>query len=200
MAKNNTNASKSSNKDAVSGKSWAERKKELTEKVKAEFGDLVYHNVTINGARKIEDGTKAECIYVGASKYLQPMAIVTFADGSKGYTQPRFLTKGKPIDAKRKALLEAEREAEASHTVMLPASVGAEREKAVQLRYSGWFRALWFTKESVERIGGTATDGVDMFEVPAWKIKQEMGADALEALEGKQAEFAKLIVTDKKGK
>jgi hypothetical protein len=76
---------------------------------------------------------------------------------------------------------------------MIPASVGLEREKAVQLRYSGWFKAMWFAKESVEEIGATGTEGVAVYEVPAWKIKQEMGGDALEALEAKQGEFAKLI-------
>jgi hypothetical protein len=195
MAKNAKNtASNTASKDAVSGKTWYERKKELTEKVRAEFGDFVYHNIEIHGARKYEDGTKGECVFVGSSKYIQPMAIINFPDGKQGFIQPRFMKKGKPIDAKRKALLEAEREAESGHTVMIPASVGLEREKAVQLRYKGWFKAMWFAKESVEEIGATATEGVSLYEVPAWKIKQEMGQDALDALEAKQAEFAKLEV------
>ena len=196
MAKN-TNTAKS---DAASGKSWYERKKELSDAVKAEFGDLVYHNVTIKGAKKFEDGTKGECLAVGASKWIQPFAMIALPDGETVFVQPRFVVKGKPIDAKRKALLEAEREAKASETVMLPASIGKESEKAVQLRYKGWFKPMWFSKENVQHLGDTAEEGIAVYEVSTWKIKQEMGEDALEALVAKQGEFAKLMVDKKKGK
>jgi hypothetical protein len=195
MAKNTTTntAASSSKKEAASGKTFYERKKELAAAVKEEFGELVYHNVTINGARKFENGTAGECLFVGVSKFLQPMAIVALKDGENAYVQPRFLKKGKPIDAKRKAFLEAEREAASSETVMLPAMVGKETERAVLLQYSGWFKGMWFNKENVEKIGDTATEGVSVFEVPVWKIRQSMGQDAVDGVKAKQADFAKLI-------
>jgi uncharacterized MAPEG superfamily protein len=135
------------------------------------------------GENELPEGTQVEVIWLGANRWLAPTARCLYK-GEDRWINPEHLTPVKTLPAERKAALEAAREAEASATVTLPCRVVNETDKGVTLRYAGFFRPLSFSREMVTYIGDDA-DGTSYYEVPAWKIRQDVGAAALEAVEAK---------------
>jgi hypothetical protein len=101
------------------------------------------------------------------------------------------LKPGKELPAARIAAIEAQRDTSSDETILVPASVGLERDKAVLINYSGWFGGMFVPKTMIAKVG-EMEDGRGIFEIPAWKVRKEKGADALAALQAKQAELTKL--------
>lgn len=197
MAKN-SEAKKSATKTASKGTemSYAERKSKAAEKVKAQFGGLVNHTATVTGGRKFPEGTVVDVNWVGVNKFFGQTAKIT-VNGETAWIDPKFLKKGKPLSDAKVAAYEAEREAESEATVLIPATVALERDEngksSVLLNYTGWFKGMWFSKAMVEKTGGKTPSGIEVFRIPAWKVKQERGQDALDALLAKQAGFEAMV-------
>lgn len=184
----------------------AEKSTFMSAKEAREKFPVALHEATIkDGCRKLAPGTKVEVHHVGAyrgqpSAYVRNVGGTPIMDGKKdmGWVHPKFLKPGKEMSDARKAAIAAERgeregAIDPSETLILPCRVVDEsREKSILLQYSGWFGAHSFPKSLVERVGETE-DGLGVFEVPAWRVKQAVGMDALERLREKQGDFAKLV-------
>ena len=150
---------------------------------------------TGKGDSALPEGTQVEVTWLGVNRWLVPTARCNYK-GEDRWINPEHLTPVKALPAERKAALEAEREAEASATVAFPARVVKETDKGVTLRYSGFFRPLSFSRDMVTYLGDDA-DGASYYEVPAWKIRQDVGAAALEAVEAK--DYASKVTVPNEG-
>lgn len=171
--------------------------------VQKDFPGVALHLCTITGGRKFEIGTIVECHWVGRNKFRQDTARIfdkggkpIMVDGKdKGWIDPKFLKGGKELPAERQAAIEALRGTESDETILIPASVGQERDKSVLLNYTGWFAGAWFPKTMVTKVGETK-EGLGIFEVPAWKVRKDKGGDSLEMLKTKQEAIAASIVSE----
>lgn len=93
-----------------------------------------------------------------------------------------------------------QREAEIGEMFYIAAHVGRETDKAVSLRYSGWYKDVWFPKADIEKtdkylVVGSGDDATEtpIYEIAAWRVRKECGNDSYNALKGKQAELAKIV-------
>lgn len=171
--------------------------------VQEDYPGLAMHYCTVKGGRKFEEGMTVECHWVGRNKFRQDTARIFGKDGKpimidgkdKGWIDPKFLKGGKELPDARKAAIEASRETESDETVLVPASVPIERDQSVLLNYTGWFSGAWFPKSMVTKVGETEA-GLGVFEVPAWKVRKDKGADALETLKSKQEAIQASIVSE----
>lgn len=179
-----------------SNKSFYERKKEAGEKAREDYGDLQFHYATIDGGKKHPQGAQCEVHWIGATSpggYIQAAAKIFFPKGKKdGWINPKFLKKGKALPAKRKAELVQQSDDEQSETVLIEGTVQRETEAGgILLKAKDWFKSEWFNREMISRAAEGETH--DIFEVPAWKVKQLRGPADLEALEAKQEALQKLV-------
>lgn len=158
------------------------------------FDHLAMHNCTVEGGRKYEKGTECECIWVGKNRYGRDVARIVI-DGEPSFIDPRHLKAGSKLPKTRIAEIEAEREAEAENTIIVLGTVGPVKEKSLLIQYPGWYKGGWFAKSHTTKLGDLE-DGRAFFEIPAWKVRKDHGSDALDALEGKQAEFRKLAKSE----
>lgn len=197
MAKNTTKTAK-----ADTATRYWDAKKAKTEEVRKEF-PFAMHNCEMLSDRKsggevvIPKGSTVKCIWIGANKFLRGQAIVLYK-GDQFFVEPKMLKKGKPMDKGEVARLEAEREEASSATVLVYGEVRKQTDKGILLAYPGWMKNLFFTTTMVAKRDGTFpyvrgkdTLNLDIYEVPQWKVKQEVGQDALDALLAKQADIAK---------
>lgn len=178
---------------------YAERKAKRTASIREEF-PVEFHHCEITGGSKDRAekdpryavGSKVDCVWVGANRYLGQSARIAFSDGSEGFIDPKFLKKGKPFTDAEKAKAMAERQAEADDTVYIAATVTRENDNAVLIEYQGWFSGKWFPKKLVTKTG--ATDGeLPIWEIPAWKVRKDIGNDALDHLRSKQDRWTAMV-------
>lgn len=190
---------KSGKSEKTYDKPYSERKAERTAEIRAEF-PLEFHHCEITGGsetRIAKDGryaigAKVDCTWVGANKFLGQSARITFSDGSTGFIDPKFLKAGKPFSDAEKAKAMAEREAETSDTLYIAATISRENDKAVLMEYQGWYAAKWFPKTMVTKTG--AMDGdIPIWEIPVWKVRKDIGNDAVAALMAKQDHLTELV-------
>jgi hypothetical protein len=88
--------------------------------------------------------------------------------------------------------LKAEQEARQSETVVLTGQVMRETQPdearktngSVTIRAEGMYKWMTFPKSQVERLG--TLNGLDVFEVAAWKVRKDYGDLTVEALNGKR--------------
>lgn len=168
--------------------------------VQKDFPGRALHYCTVIGGRKFEEGTTVECQWVGRNKWRQDTARIMDKSGNplmvdgkdKGWIDPKFLKPGKELPKERIAAIEAMRGDESDETILVPASVGIEKDKAVLLNYTGWFSGSWFPKTMITKVGETP-EGLGIFEVPTWKVRKEKGGDALEGLKAKQVALQAMI-------
>lgn len=187
-----------------SAKPRGDQDRRTSKDVQEDYPGLALHYCTVKGGRKFEEGMTVECHWVGRNKFRQDTARIMGKDGKpimidgkdKGWIDPKFLKGGKELPAARIAAIEASRETESDETILVPASVPIERDASVLLNYTGWFSGAWFPKSMVTKVGETDT-GLGVFEVPAWKVRKDKGADALEALRSKQEAIQASIVDEK---
>lgn len=95
---------------------------------------------------------------------------------------------------------EKKREAEVGEMFYIAANVGRVSDKAVQLRYRGWYKDVWFPNADVTKTEkyltvGTGDDATEtpIFEIAAWRVRKECGGDAYDALKAKQDELSKIV-------
>lgn len=162
-------------------------------KATAEF--LVGKLVKVNGGRKFKD-QKAIVGWGGVNKF--GSAIVRAAvDGEDAiqFFDAKHLEVLADADKKSAAAVIKRITDERDATLYIAATVYQERDKAIQLGYAGWFKRIWFTKEMVSDTGATLNDEAktQIFEIPVWKVKSEVGGDAVEMLRSKQAELEALV-------
>jgi hypothetical protein len=122
-------------------------------------------------------GTDDAPIFVGA-KHLEIVGDMTKAD----------------IDR-----LKARQQTQAEETLYVAATVTHDGDNAVQLAYPGWFKRIYFTKPTEDKPGMIAktgfqdTNGLDIFEIAAWKVKKEAGLDSYHVLKSKQDAYAAIV-------
>lgn len=168
--------------------------------VAKEFSGRALHYCTVIGGRKFEEGTTVECHWVGRNKFRQDTARIFDKSGNpimvdgkdKGWIDPKFLKGGKELPKERVAAIEALRGTESDETILVPASIGVEKDKSVLVNYTGWFSGSWFPKTMITKVGETA-EGLGIYEVPAWKVRKEKGGDAFEMLKTKQAALQEMV-------
>ncbi len=101
------------------------------------------------------------------------------------------------VDASIMDAYKKQREADVAETFYIPAYAARVTEKAVSLRYPGWYKDIWFPKSDITTTEAVINAGTDdekrIYEVAAWRVRKEAGADSYAALKAKQAEFAKLV-------
>ena len=208
MAKNTT-------KKAAATKSssgyWADRKA-AKEKAIKDFGGLAFHLATVgndvkrNGEVAVAKGGTVEVHAITVNKWLTPQAICYKPGETPGddvkplFVDPGKLTKGKAMDKAKVARLQSEREEANSATVLVPGTVRRQTDSGIMLAYHGWMKAIFFTPTMIVKREGTmpravgdTTIDLDIFEVPAWKVKQEVGQDALDALLAKQDDIGQHV-------
>lgn len=160
----------------------------------AEYAALKFHFATISGGRKLPEGTKVEVVNVGVNRFNKEYAMVNVPGmDTVQFIDPKFLTIGAKLPAPRIAVLEAEREAASSEVLIIPGIIQQERDKSVLLEYSGWFKGVWFPKTMIEHVGDHE-DGIHkLYEVPAWKVRKDRGADSAAILTAMQDKLAAMV-------
>jgi hypothetical protein len=178
---------------AKKAEAFRQAKAEKTAEARKEYAGLLYHNVTVTGGKRIELGTEGECIWIGVNRrFLSPLASFVTSDGKREWINPDHLTAGEPLSKARKAVLEAEAKEESEATVLIDGTVLRQGDKGVTIRHSGFFKDMSFALTMVEKVG-EMPNGTPIFEVPAWKVRQEVGQIAVDALNGKREEYEKHI-------
>lgn len=147
---------------------------------------------------KVTDGKKrvgetGNVTFAGVNRYGKKVARIEF--GSEiDFINPNHLEIVGDQDAKTKKRIHEANEASKNETFYIAANIGRETEKAVRMDYPGWFKSLWFSKEMVTKTDATYGEkALPVFEIPAWKVRKECGADAYDALAAKQDELSKLV-------
>lgn len=172
---------------------YFDRKKEAAKEAAEEFGNLKYQVCEFIKGKKIPLGTKCECVFIGVNRYLDPMAVVYIGDSEEPtFTKPAYLKPIKPMDKAKVARIEAERKQEAEETVLVIGRILREEDDFVVFHYSGWFGPKSFGKSLIETVK-VFEDGTVAVSIDAWKIKADVGPDALDVLRSKQDEFAKAV-------
>ncbi len=177
--------------------SYAEAKAAANIRIKAEF-PIEFHQCEIIGGKKGDSdphykiGTKVDVTWIGANRFLAASCRAQTSDGTLIFIDPRHLKSVKPLPKERVAKIEAEREEASSATIYVPGTVLAQTDKSIRLNYRGWFSALWFPKEMVEKTD--AFDGdLHIYAVPLWKVRLSAGNDSVAALEARQDELTALV-------
>lgn len=154
--------------------------------------DYVFHIVEVAGGKKFEEGSQFECVKAGINRYGKPYLMIN-VDGIDDFIDPKNVTVLKPMAAAKAALVKSELEAAREAVIMLGGLIKNETEKAVLIQHHGWFKAKWFPKAFVTKLGDHEDGQQSIFEVPAWKVKADMGPDALAALEELQSGYEKML-------
>ncbi len=197
MNKRNNTASKINSKiaakTAAKQPAKTEEKAPKETKLTPELLALKGHVCEVVKGRKFEHGSSLDIVEVALSSYNRPYALA-FVNGKTEFVDPSNLKVGKPIEAKKLALIEAEIEAAKSETMLIMGYIRREAEKAVLISYSGWFQPLWFPKSMVEKVAEIDEDN-DLYEVPAWKVRDVKNGrpDSVAGLLKMQDEWAKLV-------
>jgi hypothetical protein len=122
-------------------------------------------------------------------------------DGEQGWINTNYLEIAGDMDAKAFGALKAQQDAEAQETLYISAQAVSQTDNGVSLKIPGWFKRFFFATANEDRDGmiftTNATDpennGLDIFEVVAWKIKREAGMDTYDKLKADQARLEKLV-------
>ena len=178
--------------------------------VREAYPNIEGHTCTIlKGGRKehFKEGETVQCYFVGRNRRgtsdgAYPYAYVRKADGSRfldgdrdiGYIHPKFLKGGKALSDAAIATYKAERgerqTVDPDEMILIPMDViDQSKEKSIKVKIDGTFGFQFFPKSLVEEVG-THGDKA-LFEVPAWKIANDLGMIALEGFRTKQAEYEK---------
>lgn len=174
---------------AKRNESYRQTKAERKAEVQKDFAGLMMHNVTVTSGKKIPQGTEGECIWLGVSKWLQPLAQITVqGEDAPLWIDPNHLTAGKPLSTARKSAIEAEQAEQSEKTVYMPGRCTRETDNGVTLRHAGFFRELSFSKKDVAEVG-EMKDGMTLYEVPAWKIRAEIGQMAVDMLDANRETY-----------
>lgn len=123
------------------------------------------------------------------------------AEGEEFWLDQKHLEKTDvKVPAPVMAEYEKQREAEVGEMFYIAANVGRVTDKAVSLRYGGWYKDVWFPKADIEKtdkylVTGSGDDATEtpIFEIAAWRVRKECGNDSYNALKGKQAELAAIV-------
>jgi hypothetical protein len=156
-----------------------------------EFAGVLMHVCKVIGGRKVPEGHKVDCIQITTNRYNTPIARVVYK-GEWIWMQPKHLEAVEVLPKAKEAAYAAELDEQQNATLLVPCNVLSERDRSVKLRNPGWFGGLWFAKSMVERLDGEF-DGLEIFELPVWKIRKEVGAAAIETLESMQDKIGKAV-------
>lgn len=151
----------------------------------------VFHMVEVTGGKKVPVGTKSECIQAKVGPY-GPFCRIVVED-REICVDAKHIKVLKPLAPARLAVLKAETDAAAEAVLIVSGIVKNETEKAVLIAHSGWFKARWFPKSFVTKLGEHDDAEQSLYEVPTWKVRADMGPDAVKALEGMQATFEAML-------
>lgn len=132
----------------------------------------------------------------GEYKAKRPVARIELADGTIDFMGLRNMEIVGPMEQADIDRLTAAQKAQNEETLYIAATCRSVGEKAIQLDTSGWWKPIWFPKEACARMNATVKVGdttLDIYEVPAWKIRQQAGNDSYEVAKAKQVELEKLV-------
>lgn len=178
---------------AANRQEYFERRKEKTAEVREEFAPLLFANVEVIKGRKVPLGTKAVCVLLTASRHMAPLAMLKSKPDDKEpiWISPENLKFVSALKSAEKARYEGEITEEREATILVDGTANEVGENGVQIRHSGWFGRIFFSRNAVSKVGQTKDD-LDIFEVPQWVIKRKIGQVGIDALMPRQAELEKL--------
>lgn len=154
-----------------------------------EYSGLLYHYATVDDGARGAQGkelrgktVKVVGLAVSTKWGKEPLAFVTI-DGRKTHVlNPTWLQAGDMMPAEDIVAIDAAREAERTLTVVVKCRLTGENEKSYALKIDGYASTFYIAKQFAKPV----TDESDFFEVPAWTIRQRIGAEALDAIKAKQ--------------
>jgi hypothetical protein len=174
-------------KTAAASKTPSSREELLSEVKQFEF-----QTVEIVGGRKFPIGEKFDCIKVGISSYGKPYTILS-VNGVDQFCDPRNLKVLKPMVPAKAAAAKAALEEAKEATLIVSGTIKNESEKAVLLSHHGWFKAKWFPKSLITKLGDHEDGEQSLYEVPRWKVLADHGPNGVKDLEGLQAGFEAML-------
>jgi hypothetical protein len=183
-------------------KKLAETTADVSPKAK-EFvaADYLFHVVEVTGGKKLEKGTKAECIKAGKGRFGNYLLLNV--DGDEVFVNPGQVKVLKAVDAAKAALLKAEVEARAEETHIVGGIIqretfdrvedGVEKKGAVLVKHHGWFKALWFPKPFVVILQDHDDGEQVLLEIATWKIRSQIGPRGIQDLDALQEGYQAMI-------
>lgn len=156
------------------------------------------------GGKKLTGETLKVFAVTKGNAYRKPLALCEGTDKLTAEDMPVFM---KPeyleivgdmtaADIKR---LDERQTAQSEETLYVAGTATRDTDKAVELKVPGWFKRVYFTKSAgdkagmISNTGFTDTEGMDIFEVAAWKVRKEVGMDSYTVLKAKQTAFAAIV-------
>lgn len=163
-------------------------REELLEAVR----EFEFQTCEIVSGRKFEIGAKFDCVKVGISSYGKAYTVLS-VDGEDQFCDPKNLKVLRPMSeakiAASKAALEEAKEA----TLIVSGTIKNESEKAVLLSHHNWFKAKWFPKTLITKLGDHEDGEQSLYEVPRWKILADHGPAGVRELQALQEGYEEML-------
>lgn len=123
----------------------------------------------------------------------KPIARIELANGEVTFMGLTNMEVVKPMDQGDIDRLSAAQKAESEETLYVAATCRQVGDQSIKLSNNGWWKDIWFPKSQCSRCKAVTAEGIDIYEVPAWKIRQAAGNDSYENAKRAQVELEKLV-------
>lgn len=169
--------------------------KKLSEKA-APFAGLIFHKCIISdkagGKHKDNRGKTVNVTGVYTNMRFGTVSAKFNFPGhdTDHWINPAMLTASEKMAANEIVAIAAAADAEFKRTVIVPARLVGEREKALCFKVMGYETPSWFGKAQCKVLSEDADDlRAKYIEVPAWMLRKSIGQPALDMADAKQDEY-----------
>jgi hypothetical protein len=162
------------------------------EELLAEVQEFEFQTCEIVGGRKFPLGEKFDCVKVGISSYGKAYTVLS-VNGEDQFCDPKNLKVLKPMTEAKVAAAKAALEEAKEATLIVSGTIKNESEKAVLLSHHNWYKAKWFPKTLITKIGDHEDGEQSLYEVPRWKILADHGPAGVKELQALQEGFEEML-------